>query len=414
MKLPKYLWHKPSNRGLVRFPPLWGKTPVYLAGRYNSPESLADYAAKCAEITKYLAQQAAERLYETPKKKNATVQIVADLMADYLDYAEGYFFNKPEEFKEVKRALKFMVPFEEYFIEDFGPLALDQVRNAMILKKQARSTINKRINKIIKMYRWGVSREMFPVSILNSLSTLQPIGSNQPLVKEAKKVDPVEWNEVKKLLPYLSNTVKAMIEIHFLAGMRSDEVCRMSNENIEKPKGKNVWLYKLEKHKTDRFAGEKIICLGPKAIEILKPFIKLHPTGYLFRPEDTLDQKKLRRLNGSKKKRPRDKLRKPRRVNDRYSSGTYAGAIKNAFRMLASDSGYQAAKGRMKMNRTHAKNAGLHYWHLHQLRHSRATITNNDLGTEASSAQLGHSIKVNAVYSERNLRLAMEVAEKTG
>ena len=54
-------------------------------------------------------------------------------------------------------------------------------------------------------------------------------------------------------------------------------------------------------------------------------------------------------------------------------------------------------------------------WCPLQLRHSRATELNEMFGIEAAAVSLGHAhADVTKVYAERNLKLAVEVARKTG
>jgi hypothetical protein len=187
----------------------------------------------------------------------------------------------------------------------------------------------------------------------------------------------------------------------------------MTATEIERPEKKKVWLYKLSEHKTDSYVEEKIVCIGPRGCRILQSFIQKHPKGFIFKPSDTLEEKGLLRTN-RKRLRPRDKKRQRRVISDRYDSHSYFNAIKSGFRLLAAANGYKPAEGRMKMTREHAIRAKIEWWHPHQLRHTRGTETKRRFNSESSSAQLGHGLKVNEIYSERNLELAMKVAQQTG
>lgn len=54
-------------------------------------------------------------------------------------------------------------------------------------------------------------------------------------------------------------------------------------------------------------------------------------------------------------------------------------------------------------------------WFPMQLRHARATELNEIYGIEAAQVGLGHAhADITKVYAERNLKLAIQVAEKTG
>ena len=55
------------------------------------------------------------------------------------------------------------------------------------------------------------------------------------------------------------------------------------------------------------------------------------------------------------------------------------------------------------------------HWHPHQLRHTRATEIRKQYGIEGAQVALGHqSADVTQVYAERNLALAMRIAQETG
>jgi integrase len=215
-----------------------------------------------------------------------------------------------------------------------------------------------------------------------------------------------------------------MIEVHYLTGMRSDELCRLNNgaitekwvwvpdpKNPSKQIKRKVWHYRLTEHKTEEHHGDKTVCLGPRAQEILRKYRKQYPTGYFFRPEDTVAFKQNLRRKNLKQQRRKSK---GRALNPRYTSQSYGNAIKNAFRLLALEKDYKEARGRMKMTRQDAAKAGIEWWHPHQLRHSRTTITRDSHGTEASAAQNGQSLTVNQLYGEKSRRLAEQVAAETG
>lgn len=54
-------------------------------------------------------------------------------------------------------------------------------------------------------------------------------------------------------------------------------------------------------------------------------------------------------------------------------------------------------------------------WFPLQLRHSRATEIRRDFGIEAAQVSLGHvHADVTQIYAERNLKLAIQIAKKTG
>jgi integrase len=57
----------------------------------------------------------------------------------------------------------------------------------------------------------------------------------------------------------------------------------------------------------------------------------------------------------------------------------------------------------------------LEHWHLHQLRHSKGTEVQRELGLDASRAALGHrSANITTRYAAQDVATATEVARKLG
>jgi integrase len=260
------------------------------------------------------------------------------------------------------------------------------------------------------MFTWGVSREFFGAEVITRLESLGSLPRNRGGAKQNAKVRPVDWELAKQVIPHVSSTVGAMIQVHYLTGMRQDEVCRLSMDAIDR--SAPVWLYSLNKHKTDEYLEEKIVCIGPQAQEILRPFIDKYPTGYLFRPADTVAERtEQRRTRGRPAKRI--KHGRPRKTNDHYTSHAYFNAIKNGFRLMLKAKGVKVG-GRQKLTRAIAKEGGLEWWHPPQLRHARGRLTRRKYNAEASASQLGHGLKVNEIYTGQAVELAMRVALETG
>ena len=104
---------------------------------------------------------------------------------------------------------------------------------------------------------------------------------------------------------------------------------------------------------------------------------------------------------------PSQKRRKPKKnpkraKRDQYDTASYRRAIKY---------------GITKVNRIRGAEGKplIPSWYPLQLRHSRATELNELYGIEAAAVSLGHAhADVTKVYAERNLKLAIDVATKTG
>jgi integrase len=91
--------------------------------------------------------------------------------------------------------------------------------------------------------------------------------------------------------------------------MRPGEVTIMRTIDLEMT-GK-VWFYRpgsdqgrLGKHKSTYKGFSRVIPIGPKAQEILRPWLRLNLTEYLFQPREAREQFDAERRAQSKSKAP--------------------------------------------------------------------------------------------------------------
>jgi integrase len=181
-------------------------------------------------------------------------------------------------------------------------------------------------------------------------------------------------------------------------------------------RSKAVWEYRPESHKTQHHGKERVICIGPKAQEVLLPYLLRPADTYCFSPAESEAKRhaKLRQRRRNPVQPSQQNRRKPRpkrKPADRYLATSYAHAI------------YHTIKRSNKAARKAAEQAGedpekapqIPRWHPNQLRHSMATEVRRTFGLEAAQVVLGHSkADVTQVYAERDHALAASVIQKIG
>jgi integrase len=159
-----------------------------------------------------------------------------------------------------------------------------------------------------------------------------------------------------------------------------------------------VWVYRPQEHKTEHHDQSRQVLIGPRAQEILRPWLDRDPEAFCFSPAEAVAERNARkRANRKSPMTPSQSARKPktnakRRPRLRYDKDSYRWAIRNACRK-----------------------AGVPNWHPNQLRHSAATSIRARYGLEAAQTVLGHSkADVTQVYAERDLAKAHAIMAEMG
>ncbi len=365
-----------------------------------------DYST-AVEVAKGMLEK---HLFETCQNNQEEILNIAGLVRAYMEYAKGYYVdsegNATSEPVSIKYALKPLVElFPNLPIEEFGPLRLKEVRQRMIESGYCRKLINKRISIIRRMFKWAVSDQIISAVILHALQSVVGLKRGRSKAKESKRVLPVEKKYVYMVLPYTTRVVAAMVKLQLLTGMRPGEVVIMRPCDIDRTG--DIWHYYPYKHKTQHLEDptlRRIISIGPKGQETLRPFLLRQEDAYCFSPQESekdrrLKQFKLRKtpLSCGNKIGSKRKDNPEKKAGNVYNSTSYGKAILYAIKA--------------------ARKAGLQVpdWTAYQLRHTAATKVRKEFGYESAGAALGHTnMSATAIYAERNQGLADEAARRLG
>ncbi len=388
-RVPSYRRFKPKNLGLVVID---GKQ--HYLGKYGTPESLAEYNRL---IQERLNRPAGPSLPTSGPRAGLSV---SKLILAYWEHADRHYRRADGtpsgELENMRVALS--PPRRLHGATsaiEFGPLALRQVRDELIRSGLSRSTVNARVNRIRRVFRWGASHELIPASNYQALMAVEGLKRGRSDARETEPIQPVPLENVEIILPYLSAPVRAVVRLQLLTACRTGEVLIMRGADLKE--GNPNWEYRPSNHKNAWRGQQRIIPLGPKAQEVVRPFMRDDPEDYLFSPRQSVaelhrlrgDLRKSKRTPSEATKRSTNPGEKHRRCYDRRS---YRQAIVRACRK-----------------------AGIPEWSPLQLRHTAATQIRSQYGLEAAQIVLGHArADVTQVYAERDLAKAHAVMAEFG
>jgi integrase len=394
-RIPKYRRHS-SGQARVTFD---GKD--HLLGAYNSAQSKEAYR-------RLIAERAAGQGHFAPNGE-AQPLFVNGLILAYWKFAKGYygFDGKRGDKYCLRDALKVVRSlYGRTPACDFGPKALKACRRHMIEKDWSRSYANAQVDRIRRMFKWAVSEELVSVGVYEALRTVNGLRAGRTEARETRPIRPVSPEQVEATLPCLPSVVRAMARFQLLTGCRPDEVCRVRPLDIDK-QNPSCWVYRPGsdqgvhgQHKTAHRRHDRLILIGPRAQEVLQPYLESEPGSFCFSPArgeaiGAVERRKLR-------KTPLYPSHLRRLAPRQQEDGKPESRAVWWARLTPAERDEVRAWRRA------------HRWRPNQLRHCRATELRR-YGLDVTKTILGHTkVETTQLYAEKDLAAAMELVAKIG
>ncbi|HEX8916620.1 MAG TPA: site-specific integrase [Humisphaera sp.] len=369
---------------------------------------------------------------------------VVELAAAFWRHAQGYYSaDHGGEVAAFKVALKLLKKlYADTRITEFGPLQFRTLRDEMVRAGWARKYVNRQAGRIRHVFKWGVAEGLVPAPVWQALLAVVGLKAGRTVAPERPPVLPAPDHLIDGVLPHLPPTVRAMVELQLLTGMRPGEVCQMRGCDLDR--SGELWVYRPARHKTQHHGHDRVVHLGPKAQAVLAPHLRADPQDRVFQARDADAWHRAQRTANRKTphscgNRPGTNVRrKPgRKPGGRFDVAAYRRAVwyacDRAFpppadlarqkvqggrglndRRLETTAEWRARLGDDGWARLHAWRES-HRWHPHQLRHSAATRLRREYGLEAAQVILGHrTLSVTEVYAEKNVAAAQRIMAEVG
>ncbi|MSR48349.1 MAG: site-specific integrase [Planctomycetes bacterium] len=341
---------------------------------------------------------------EAPAPAPSLTPTIGDLVARFLEAKDGYYRSADGE--PTLELDNFVIAFGPLLAryglqaaEQFSPRRLKDVQEAMVRKGWCRVTVNRHLGRVKALFKWATAEELVPASVYHGLQAVDGLRRYRSTAPEPAPVLPVPERDYDATLPHLTPTVRAMVELQYLTGMRVSEVRLMRMNELDRTAA--AWRYVPRLHKTAHFGKQRIVPLGPKAQAILKPWLKLSPNAALFSPEEA----ERRRFRAKRKQRktkvpPSQLLRTQQRAE--------------AERLHPPGEVYTVAAYRRAIERA-CKRAKVESWAPARLRHNAAERIRREFGVEVARCVLGHSdIRTTQLYSSMDEAKALDAAMRVG
>ena len=443
-KTPSYRRRKGRNQALVTLTDsTTRKRRDYWLGEYGTPESRELYHRVIAEW-----EARGRRLPRPPEeptqlRQSETLELSV-LLRDFKRFSEQH-----DEYGEYRSFVILMRLMKKLFgrtpASEFGPKKLRMLRDEMIRgdatenpprRPWSRKYINQQVQRIRRIFKWAAAHEMVPATVYQTLRTVEPLKRGRCAAREHPKVGPAPSDMVDAVLPFLSKPVRGLVELQLLTGARAGELIELRVCDIEVDKETGVWSYRPLKHKNAHREHERVVYFGPRAQDILQPFLtERAETDYLFSPAEADEARREERH--AKRTTPLSSGNSPgmnvveipeRSPGEQYTTNAYRRAIEYACRQAFPPPPELARLKEEKVKDWHARLKKERKWealkawyrehrfHPHQLRHNAGTSIRREFGLEAAQLALGHASAVvtDAVYAERDRAKVIEIMRKIG
>lgn len=415
-RFPSPIHHKSRNQDVLFLRDPSGKRRMVYLGKHGTPEAERRYREVLA------AHLAGKPIPALPHGRQAASEwpSIAQLVAEFLLHAERYYRDAEgrvsREVTNYKLALRFLIRFhrdtptdrftvtdlarlrEAIVDEEFGH-ALDEAGRPIpgTGKRRCRTYVNACVRRIKQVMRWGTVQRFVPGGVWHELSALSGLSIGRSGARESKPVEAVPWSLVESTVPHLTPTLRAAVLVQWHSGMRPAELLAMTRRQLDTSGPQ--WIYRPARHKGSWKGRERIVALGPKAQELLRPLVTLDPDAAIFSPaaswqEFREEKRRKRRTAPTRQMRERDaKAGSPAEAEGFFDVSTYRRAIHRA-----------------------CDRADVPRWSPHRLRHAAGTRLVLQEGLEAARAALGHAdSRMTRRYSTAaDAELAVAVAARHG
>ena len=367
--LPALSFHKNKKLFFVR---LNGR-PVYL----GKDRRLAEQRYHRA-IAEWLARG---KQTAPPPPDEITVAEVADR---YLSHCEAYYRESPANIISIKSAINGLAPYLDVRAQDFGPLALQAVRDAFVVQELSRVYINHLTRSIVRMFKWATAQQIIRPDVFHGLNAVEGLRAGFCSARESKKRRPMTEEEMNAVLPYLPTPVSIALQVLFLCGARPSEILNLKPADIDRSRP-DVWRVNVEHHKNERRGKSRTLWFGPRVQRLISPLLLRPADQYLFKPTESMQEVFARRSAARKTplscgNRPGSNVvDKPERLpGECYDRHSFRRAISRAIAKVNQDRAAQDLPL-------------LREFCPYETRHATATRVREVAGLDASAAVLGHS-----------------------
>ena len=149
---------------------------------------------------------------------------VRELIEQYLNHARDYYRKNGVPTSEYQSICSAPRPLREQCenesARNFGPKELKRFREQWVERGVVREQVNKRVDRVRRMFRWAVAEEFIDPEVYDRLKAVSGLRKGRTQAVEGRPVQPVDDEIVDATLPFLNRQIRALVELLRLTGAR--------------------------------------------------------------------------------------------------------------------------------------------------------------------------------------------------
>jgi len=247
---------------------------------------------------KWRADLAGEYHSQSPQNASRSFATVEDVWCAFHDFhAKRRLAGDAKQTRSDKRYMndvecvgRMLQPYQHIESNKFDSQMLDEVlENERLKTGNGTKRLNDKLQFIQKCFKFGVRKNLVDSATYGSLLTVEKFNKLDRHIKQPGTRVPCSEADLMEALAHASPTIHTMLMVASLTGMRSDNVCKLSWDEIDtsREEADGVWLYKPLTHKTAHMGKELTVVLGTKCIQALRRYEEARPDKdhpYIFNP----------------------------------------------------------------------------------------------------------------------------------
>ena len=254
----------------------------------GEPSGLANPAPKrpSRTINKTIAEWLSSGKQVAADGSNITLN---EILARFWVYAESYYRSpdgKPTtELDSLRYAFRPLLKlYGNTEAASFGPRCLRAVQRNMVEIGWCRNNVNRSLSRIKMLFKWAVSQELLQSSVYQALITVPGLRKGRSDAHETEPTKPVPQEHIDAIKPYVNRHMWTIIQLQLLTAARPSEILKIRPCDIDR--GGKIWVCSPAAHKTAHHGHDRKIYFGPRAQELLSPFLFRPAQAYCFSPAE--------------------------------------------------------------------------------------------------------------------------------